>query len=114
MHLVRMRTMARNRTHGVLTQWELKVPVARLRQPDGLALLEARGMREVWRRSVAEALAVIDWLDGRLAPLERELRPLARARPARRAAADDPRRGPPARAHDGLRDRRHRPLPVRS
>jgi transposase len=35
----------------------------------------------VWRRSVAEALAVIDWLDGRLAPLEHELRPLARADP---------------------------------
>ena len=36
-------------------------------------------MPEVWRRSVAEALAVIDWLDERLAPLERELGPLARA-----------------------------------
>ena len=81
MHLVRMRTMARNRIHGVLTQWGLKVPARRLRQPDGLALLEARGVPQVWRRSVAEALAVIDWLDGRLAPLERELRPLARADP---------------------------------
>ena len=79
MHLVRMRTMARNRIHGVLTQWGLKIPVTRLRQPDGLALLEARGVPEVWRRSVAEALAVIDWLDERLAPLERELGPLARA-----------------------------------
>ena len=78
-HLVRMRTMARSRIHGVLTQWGLKVPARRLRQPDGLALLEARGVPQVWRRSVAEALAVIDWLDGRLAPLERELRPLARA-----------------------------------
>ncbi len=66
------------RIHGVLTQWGLKVPTTRLRQPDGLALLEARGVPEVWRRSVAEALAVIDWLDERLAPLERELRPLAR------------------------------------
>jgi transposase len=79
MHLVRMRTMVRNRMHGVLTQWGLKLPVTRLRQPDGLALLEARGVPEVWRRSVAEALAVIDWLDARLAPLERELLPLARA-----------------------------------
>jgi transposase len=81
MHLVRMRTMARNRIHGVLTQWGLKLPVARVRQPDGLALLEARGVPEVWRRSVAQALAVIDWLDERLAPLERELRPLVRADP---------------------------------
>ena len=52
-----------------------------MRHPDGPALLEARGVPQVWRRSVAEALAVIDWLDGRLAPLERELRPLARADP---------------------------------
>jgi transposase len=79
MHLVRMRTMARNRIHGVLTQWGMKIPVARLREPDGLALLESRGVPEVWRRSIVEALAVIDWLDRRLAPLERELLPLARA-----------------------------------
>jgi transposase len=79
MHLVRMRTMARNRIHGVLTQWGLKIPVGRLRGPDGLALLESRGVPEVWRRSIVEALAVIDWLDGRLAPLERELFPFARA-----------------------------------
>jgi len=79
MHLIHMRTMARNRIQGVLTQWGLKLPVTRLRQPDGLQLLQARGVPEVWRRSVAEALAVIDWLDGRLAPLERELGPLARA-----------------------------------
>jgi transposase len=81
MQLVRMRTMARNRVHGVLSQWGLKLAVTRVRQPDGLQLLEARGVPEVWRRSVAEALAVIDWLDERLAPLERELGPLARADP---------------------------------
>lgn len=78
MHLVRMRTMARNRIHGLLTQWGLKLSTTRLRQRDALELLEARGMPEVWRRSVAEALAVIDLLDERLAPLEGELRPLAR------------------------------------
>ena len=37
MHLVRMRTMARNRIYGVLTQWGLKIPVTRLRQPDAAA-----------------------------------------------------------------------------
>ena len=36
-------------------------------------------MPEVWRRSVAEALAVIELLDARIAPLDRELEPLARA-----------------------------------
>jgi transposase len=81
MHLVRTRTMARNRIHGVLTQWGIKLSRSTLRQPGALELLEARGVPEVWRRSVSEALAVIDWVDGRLAPLERELAPLARADP---------------------------------
>jgi transposase len=44
-----------------------------------MELLERRGMPEVWRRSVAEALAVIEPLDERIAPLDRELGPLARA-----------------------------------
>jgi transposase len=44
-----------------------------------MALLERRGLPEVWRRSVAKALAVIDILDARIAPLEAELRRLARA-----------------------------------
>src|SRR5215216_1588124 len=81
MQLVRMRTMARNRIHGLLTQWGLKLSTTRLRQRDAMELLEGRGMPEVWRCSVAEALAVIDLLDERLAPLERELRPLAKADP---------------------------------
>jgi transposase len=71
--------MARNRIHGLLTQWGLKLSTTRLRQRDAMELLEGRGMPEVWRCSVAEALAVIDLLDERLAPLERELRPLAKA-----------------------------------
>jgi transposase len=79
MQLVRMRTMARNRIHGLLTQWGLKLPPRRLRQPDGLQLLKTHGVPEVWRRSIAEALAVIDWLDSRIASLDRELLPLARA-----------------------------------
>jgi transposase len=41
--------------------------------------LETRSVPEVWRRSVAEALAVIELLDERLAPPDRELAPLARA-----------------------------------
>jgi len=94
MHLVRMRTMARNRIHGVLTQWGLKLSTTRMRQPDALELLETRGMPEVWRRSVAEALAVIDLLDERLAPLERELRPLARADPRVRLLETIPGVGP--------------------
>jgi transposase len=78
MHLVRLRTSAKNRAHGVLSQFGVKLPLTRLRQPDALVLLERRGVPEVWRRSVAEAIAVVDLLDQRLAPLERELGPLAR------------------------------------
>jgi transposase len=79
LHLVRLRTSAKNRIFGLLTQWGLRVSLERLRRADGLGLLEARGVPEVWRRSVSEALAVIDLLDERIAPLDRELGPLARA-----------------------------------
>jgi transposase len=48
---------------------------------DPMVMLEQRGLPPVWRRSVAEALAVVDILDARIAPLEAELRPLARADP---------------------------------
>ncbi len=65
---------------GALSQWGLRIPLRVLRAGDAMAMLERRGLPEVWRRSVAEALAVIDILDApRIAPLEAELRPLARA-----------------------------------
>ena len=41
-------------------------------------MLADRGVDETWRRSIAEALAVIDLLDERVGPLERELRQAAR------------------------------------
>jgi hypothetical protein len=44
-------------------------------------LLAARGVEETWRRSIAEALAVIDLLDARIAPLHEQLRPFAAADP---------------------------------
>ena len=75
----RLRTSAKNRVFGLLTQWGLRIRLERLRQPDGLELLEADGVPEVWRRSVVEALAVIELLDERIAPLDRELGSLARA-----------------------------------
>lgn len=77
MHLVRLRTSGKNRIFGILTQWGVRVPVARLRKSDGLALLERRGVPEVWRDSVQEMLATIDYLDERVAQLDAVLRPLA-------------------------------------
>jgi transposase len=79
MHLVRLRTSARNRIFGLLTQWGLRLSLTRLRAPDAMELLAARGVEETWRRSIAEALALIDLLDARIAPLDAELRPLAAA-----------------------------------
>ena len=48
-------------------------------QPGAVDELAEHGVPEVWRTSLATLLSVIDDLDRRLAPLERELRPLARA-----------------------------------
>ncbi len=79
MHLVRLRTSAKNRIFGLLSQWGLRVSVKRLRQADGLALLERLPLPEVWRVSIAEALAVVELLDERIAPIDAELAPLAHA-----------------------------------
>jgi transposase len=81
MHLIRLRTSAKARIFGLLTQWGVRVRLTRLRRPDGLDLLERRGVPTVWRRSIAEAIAIIDELDRRIAPLDRELAPLAAADP---------------------------------
>jgi transposase len=77
-HLVRMRASAMNRIFGLLTQWGTRLSLDRLRKPDGMILLEQRGIPAVWRRSIREAIDIIDLLDSRIAPLEQELTPLAR------------------------------------
>ena len=74
-HLVRMRAWAMNRIFGLLTQWGTRLSLERLRKPDAMQLLEQRGIPAVWRRSIREALDVIDLLDSRIAPLEQELFP---------------------------------------
>jgi transposase len=74
-----MRASAMNRIFGLLTQWGLRLSLKRLREPDAMALLEQRGVPEVWQRSIAEAIEVIDLLDARITPLDQELAPLARA-----------------------------------
>ena len=68
-----------NRIFGLLTQWGLRLSLERLRAPNAMELLAARGVEETWRRSIAEALAVIDLLDERIAPLRAELAPFAAA-----------------------------------
>jgi hypothetical protein len=112
MHLVRMRASAMNRIFGLLTQFGLRLSLERLRAHDAMQLLESRGMPAVWRRSIAEALAVIDWLDGRLAPLEPRAGSARPRRRARGAAGNHPRDRAAARFDHRRRGRRHRPLRI--
>src|SRR4051794_7562857 len=79
MHMIRLRTAAINRAHGVLSQFGVRIAFDRLRAHDAHELLVERGVPEVWRRSIAEAVAIVRALDERLVPIEQELRPLARA-----------------------------------
>jgi transposase len=81
MHFVRLRTSAINRAHGILSQFGITMAFKLLRCPDADQQLAARGVPEVWRRSIAELVGLVDQLDARLAPLEAEFRPLARADP---------------------------------
>ena len=79
MHLVRLRTSAMNRTFGLLTQWGLRTGITALRKPGALERLASQGVPATWRRSIGVLLEVIDDLERQLVPIERELRPLARA-----------------------------------
>src|SRR3954471_9676337 len=77
-HLIRLRTSAINRTFGIQTQFGLRRGITALRKPGAVEQLAEHGMPEVWLQSIRTLLSVIDDLDRQLAPLERELRPLAR------------------------------------
>ena len=81
MHLVRLRTSAKGRIFGLQTQWGVRISLRRLRRADGMTLLERAGMPAVWRHSISECLALIDFLDARIVPLDAELRPFAQADP---------------------------------
>jgi len=76
-HLVKTRTSALNRISGLLTQFGLRVSRRRLRKPDGMKLLERRGVPAVWRASIRELLELVEEMDRRIDPIDRELRPLA-------------------------------------
>jgi transposase len=81
MHLVRLRTSAKGRIFGLQTQRGVRVSLARLRRADGLTLLERAGVPEVWRRSVSGCLALVEFLDARIAPLDAELKSFPQADP---------------------------------
>jgi transposase len=52
-HLIRLRSSAKNRSFGLLSQWGLRLSLSRLRAPDAMELLESHGVPEAWRRSVS-------------------------------------------------------------
>jgi transposase len=79
MHLIRLRTSAKNRIFGLLSQWGVRAGVQHLRQPGAIDALAERGVPDVWRASIVEAVAVIDLLDARLAPIDADLLEVARA-----------------------------------
>src|SRR5206468_6592897 len=70
MHLVRLRNSAKNRIFGLLSQWGLRVSVRRLRQADGLLLLERLPLPEVWRASRPPAPPPVELFAPRIAPVE--------------------------------------------
>jgi transposase len=80
-HLIRLRTSATNRTFGLLTQWGLRRNLTALRKPGAIDELAEHGVPPIWQQSITTLLGVIDDLDTQIAPLERELRPHARADP---------------------------------
>jgi transposase len=80
-HLIRLRTSARNRIFGLLTQWGLRRSVKALRVSGGLEDLAEYGVPGVWLDSIRALLGSIDDLDRQIAGLERELRPHARRDP---------------------------------
>ena len=93
-HLVKLRTSARNRIFGLLTQFGLRISFTRLRQPGALELLEQRGVPEVWRDSIATHLRQIDELDRRIGPIDSELAPIARSDPRAKLLQTIPGIGP--------------------
>jgi transposase len=93
-HLVKLRTSAKNRIFGLLTQFGLRISLRRLRQPDMMELLERRGVPKVWRDSIQQHLAQIDELDRRIDPIDRELAPIARSDPRARLLQTIPGVGP--------------------
>jgi transposase len=93
-HLVKLRTAARNRIFGLLTQFGLRVSFTRLRQPDALELLERQGLPAVWRDSIAAHLDQIDDPQQRIRPIDQDLRPLAHSDPRARPLSTIPGVGP--------------------
>jgi transposase len=76
LHLVRHRTMLKNRVHQTLIAFGQPCPVSDLFGARGRRLLERLLLPEPWDGDVRAALELIDDLDARIGACERELRAL--------------------------------------
>jgi transposase len=76
MHLVRHRTMLKNRIHQTLIAHGHARPTASLFTGKGRALLAALQLPDPWQGTIAASLTLIETLDEQIDGLERELRRL--------------------------------------
>jgi transposase len=76
MHLVRHRTMLKNRIHQTLIAHGYARPTANLFTTKGRTLLSRLELPEPWQGTVTASLALIETLDEQIDELERELRRL--------------------------------------
>jgi transposase len=81
LHLVRHRTMLKNRIHQTLISFGQPCPVADLFGRRGRRLLDRLELPDPWDADVRAALCLIDDLNGRIAGCERELRELGADHP---------------------------------
>ena len=74
MHLVKHRSMLKQRIHSVLINWGKPCPVSDLFGVEGRRLLDELQVPEPWRGSIDASLILIDDLDEQIAKISAELK----------------------------------------
>jgi transposase len=74
LHLVKHRTILKQRVHSTLIAFGLRVPMADTFGPTGRRLLSELEIPEPWRAHVDASLELIDDLDRRIGQIEKEVR----------------------------------------
>lgn len=94
MHLVKHRTMFKNRIHSNLITWAVSVPVSDLFGDKGRQLLTELTIPCQWRHSITVCLEEIDHLDRQIAQVDGEIRSRAANDPDCRLLQTAPGIGP--------------------
>lgn len=111
LHLVKHRTMLKNRIHQTLIAHGQPRPTANLFTQTGRDLLDRLELPEPWRGTLQASLALIEQLDRQIDQIERDLRRLGADHRLHPLASHRAWHRLGARVHDRVRDRRHHPLP---